>query len=81
MKESNLSKGTVLSALEELEKNKLLIKRKNGFNKKEFKMYPNFYYLLKPCQIQKILKAEISNVSSRKTINQSQVLKTNIPIG
>lgn len=48
IEESNLSKSTILSALDELEKNKLLLKRKNGFNKKEFKMYPNFYYLLKP---------------------------------
>lgn len=48
MKESNLSKSTILSALNELQEKQLLIKRKNGFNKKEFKMYPNFYYLLKP---------------------------------
>jgi DNA-binding transcriptional regulator GbsR (MarR family) len=48
MKESNLSKSTVISALNELQEKQLLTKRKNGFNKKEFKMYPNFYYLLKP---------------------------------
>jgi len=37
VKESNLSKSTILSALNELQEKQLLIKRKNGFNKKNLK--------------------------------------------
>ncbi|HIF1845354.1 TPA: replication initiator protein A [Enterococcus faecium] len=45
---SGMSKNTILSALDELQKVKLLVKRKNGFNKSKMQMFPNFYYLLKP---------------------------------
>lgn len=45
---SGMSKNTILSALDELQKVKLLVKRKNGFNKNKMQMFPNFYYLLKP---------------------------------
>ncbi|BDP71541.1 hypothetical protein EfmAA94_27140 [Enterococcus faecium] len=44
---SGMSKNTILSALDELQKVKLLVKRKNGFNKSKMQMFPNFYYLLK----------------------------------
>lgn len=47
-KKTNLTKKTIISALDELETYQLIVVRRNGFNKKKRKNNPNFYYLLKP---------------------------------
>lgn len=48
VKKTNLTKKTIISALDELETYQLIVVRRNGFNKKKRKNNPNFYYLLKP---------------------------------
>lgn len=78
---SGMSKNTILSALDELQKVKLLVKRKNGFNKNKMQMFPNFYYLLKPvlCKddVYKINKITHQENSQKNLIVQNLNYGTN----
>ncbi|PQD42338.1 replication initiator protein A [Enterococcus faecium] len=78
---SGMSKNTILSALDELQKVKLLVKRKNGFNKSKMQMFPNFYYLLKPvlCKddVYKINKITHQENSQKNLIVQNLNYGTN----